>query len=101
VIGARQTVAQFKKNLARIGAPALPDELGIIAAAISDNLVAPPVVERAAAEDLAAMGMLLTPMVPKRTIVEQVRLTGEWYGDYSAGKKVLDAYTELVQKVIR
>ena len=101
VLGARQTVAQFKKNLARIGAPASPDELGIIAAAISDNPVAQPVVERAAAEDLAAMGMLLTPMVPKRTIVEQVRLTGEWYGDYSAGKKVLDAYTELVQKVIR
>ncbi|WP_369021751.1 ParA family protein [Paenarthrobacter ureafaciens] len=101
VIGARQTVTQFKKNLARIGAPSSPDELGIIAAAITDNLVAQPVVERVAAEDLGETGLLLTPMVPKRTIVEQVRLTGEWYGDYPSGQKVLDAYIQLSERVIR
>ena len=100
VTGARQTVSAFRRNLARIGAAQRPEEVGIIAAAITDNLVAQPLVERAAAEDLGATGLLLTPMVPKRTIVEQVRLTGEWYGDYPSGRKVLEAYTELAGKVI-
>lgn len=101
VNGARQTVEAFRKNLARIGAAQRPDEVGIIAAAITDNDRGQPLVERAAAEDLGSTGLLLTPMVPRRTIVEQVRLTGEWYGDYPSGRKVLDSYTELAQKVIR
>jgi hypothetical protein len=67
----------------------------------NDSRVAQPVVERAAFDDLSELGMLLTPMVPRRTVVEQVRITGEWYGDYPAGKPVLDAYTELTKKVMR
>lgn len=101
VVGARQTVTQFKKNLARIGAPDSLEEVGIIAAAIDDRAVAQPLVERVSFDDLQETGLLLTPMVPKRTIVEQVRLTGEWYGDYPSGRVVLDAYTELFKKVIR
>ncbi|WP_028264582.1 ParA family protein [Arthrobacter sp. MA-N2] len=101
VVGARQTVTQFKKNLTRIGAPDSLEEVGIIAAAIDDRAVAQPLVERVSFDDLEETGLLLTPMVPKRTIVEQVRLTGEWYGDYPSGRVVLDAYTELFKKVIR
>lgn len=101
VNGARQTVSQFKKNLARIGAPSSPDELGIIAGYVDDRTVGTPLVERVSFDDLEETGLLLTPMVPKRTIVEQVRLTGDWYGDYPSGQKVLDAYTELSERVIR
>ncbi|MCA4135497.1 ParA family protein [Arthrobacter sp. M4] len=101
VNGARQTVTQFKKNLARIGATHTLDELGIIAAAVDDRVVGTPSVERVSFEDLEETGLLLTPTVPKRTIVEQVRLTGDWYGDYPSGQKVLDAYTELSKRVIR
>jgi len=79
VIGARQTVAKFNANRTLIGSIEQVQELGIIAGAISDNIV--PAIERAAFDDLNAMGMLLTPMVPRRTIVQQTRLTGEWYGD--------------------
>lgn len=101
VIGAQQTVSQFKKNLARIGAPDSPEELGIIAGYIDDRAIGTPLVERVTFKDLEETGLLLTPLVPKRTIVEQARLAGEWYGDYPSGRKVLDAYTELVKKVIR
>jgi len=101
VEGARQTVSQFKKNLARIGATHTLDELGVIAGDIDDRVVGTPAVERIAFEDLKQTELLLTPMVPKRTIVQQARIAGEWYGDYPSGHKVLDAYTELSKKVIR
>ena len=72
--------------------------MGIIAGAISDNIV--PLVEKASFEDLNATGMLLTPMVPRRTIVQQTRLTGEWYGDYRAGNPVVEAYRTLLNESV-
>jgi hypothetical protein len=46
-------------------------------------------------------GLLLTPVVPDRAIVPEVRLAGEWYGNYRKGGPVLDAYAEIVKQVIR
>lgn len=94
VLGARQTVGKFNQNRALIGSSEQVEEVGIIAGAISDNIV--PLVEKATFEDLNGTGLLLTPMVPRRTIVQQTRMTGEWYGDYRAGKPVVDAYTKLL-----
>lgn len=98
VVGARQTVQKFNANRALIGSTERVEELGIIAGAISDNIV--PLVEKAAFEDLSATGLLLTPMVPRRTIVQQTRLTGEWYGDYKTGKPVVAAYLELLNEKV-
>jgi chromosome partitioning protein len=46
-------------------------------------------------------GLLLTPLVPDRAIVPEVRLAGDWYGKYRKGQPVLDAYESLVDQVIR
>ncbi|WP_243400255.1 ParA family protein [Arthrobacter glacialis] len=98
VMGARQTVEKFNSNRALIGSSERVHEVGIIAGAISDNIV--PLVEKASFEDLSATGLLLTPMVPRRTIVQQTRLTGEWYGDYRAGRPVTDAYMTLLNEKV-
>lgn len=98
VVGARQTVQKFNANRALIGSSDRVKEVGIIAGAISDNIV--PLVERAAFDDLNATGLLLTPMVPRRTIVQQTRLTGEWYGDYKTGTPVVNAYTALLNEKV-
>lgn len=45
--------------------------------------------------------MLLMPLVPHRTIVQKMRLTQEWYGEYRKGSPVVDAYKELAEKIIR
>lgn len=98
VMGARQTVEKFNSNRALIGSSERVQEVGIIAGAISDNIV--PLVEKASFEDLSATGLLLTPMVPRRTIVQQTRLTGEWYGDYRAGRPVTEAYMTLLNEKV-
>ncbi|WP_130711846.1 ParA family protein [Vibrio vulnificus] len=98
VLGARQTVAKFNANMDLIGSSKRVNEVGIIAGAISTTII--PAVEKAAFEDLDATGLLLKPMIPKRTIVQQTRLTGEWFGNYRAGRPVSDAYRELLQKEV-
>lgn len=98
VVGAQQTVKKFNANRKLIGSAERVLEVGIIAGAISDNIV--PLVEKASFEDLDATGMLLKPMVPRRTIVQQTRLTGEWYGDYRAGNPVVDAYKTLLNESV-
>ncbi|GAA3706878.1 hypothetical protein GCM10022377_20790 [Zhihengliuella alba] len=54
----------------------------------------------ASVEELRETGMLITPLVPERTIVQETRSAGEWYGNYRKGQIVLDAYTEIARKVI-
>ncbi|MEO3931402.1 ParA family protein [Micrococcaceae bacterium Sec7.4] len=98
VLGAQQTVQKFNANRKLIGSAERVHEVGIIAGAISDHIV--PLVEKASFEDLDATGMLLKPMVPRRTIVQQTRLTGEWYGDYRAGNPVVDAYKTLLNESV-
>lgn len=98
VVGARQTVAKFNANRDLIGSSERVQEVGIIAGAISTTII--PAVEKAAFEDLEGMGLLLKPMIPKRTIVQQTRLTGEWFGNYRAGRPVAEAYRELLEKEV-
>jgi chromosome partitioning protein len=52
-------------------------------------------------DQLRETGMLLTPLVSHRTIVQEMRLTQEWYGDYRKGSPVVEAYRELAEKIIR
>lgn len=99
VEGARRTIEQFRINRRRLGAPASITEAGIVVGGVKETIMSRPAV--ASIEELRATGLLLTPLVPDRAIVPEVRLVGEWYGNYRKGAPVLAAYTEIVEQVIR
>jgi cellulose biosynthesis protein BcsQ len=99
VAGARRTVEQFKLNRQRIGAPADLAEAGIVVGGVKDTIMSRPAM--ASIEELRVTNLLLTPLVPERAIVPEVRLAGEWYGNYRKGAPVLEAYTTIATKVIR
>ncbi|MBF4625806.1 ParA family protein [Clavibacter sp. VKM Ac-2872] len=99
VSGARRTVEQFRHSRARIGAPVALHEAGIVVGGVSDTIMSRPAV--ASIDELRETGMLLLPLVPQRAIVQEVRLTGEWYGNFRKGVPVLDAYSAIADQVIR
>lgn len=99
VHGARRSVQHFKRSRELIGAHANLHEAGIVVGAVQETIMS-----RIAAnsiDQLRDTGMLLTPLVPHRTIVQEMRLTQEWYGEYRKGSPVVDAYRELAGKIIR
>lgn len=97
--GARVTVERFLANRRRIGAPTDLHEAGIVVGGYKDTIT--PRAAISSVEELRDTGLLLTPLIPERTIVQDVRLAGEWYGRYRKGGPVLDAYKEVARKVIR
>ena len=99
VEGARKTIAQFKLNRDRLGAPAQLVEAGIVVGGVKETIMSRPAV--ASIDELRETGLLLTPVIPDRAIVPEVRLAGEWYGNYRKGAPVLHAYQQIVGKVIR
>lgn len=99
VSGARRTVDQFRLSRKRLGAPTELNEAGIVVGGVRETIMSRPAV--ASIEELRETGLLLTPLIPERAIVPEVRLAGEWYGKYSKGKPVLEAYTEIAKKVLR
>lgn len=99
VAGARRSVEQFRTSRRRIGAPDTLTEAGIIVGAVVDTIMSRIAV--ASINELRETGLLLTPLVPHRTIVQETRMTNEWYGAYGKGRPVVDAYTELMEAIIR
>lgn len=99
VAGARRTVAQFRRNRELLGAAASITEAGIVVGEVVTTIMSRPTV--ASLEQLRETGLLLTPLVPQRAIVPEVRLAGEWYGRYRKGRPVLEAYTQILGKVVR
>lgn len=97
VEGARESVEKFCRSRERIGAPVSIKELGIVAGAVPEPIMTR--VARAALEDLEETGLLLSPVAPRRTIVDQARMTGLWYGDYEKGQPVVDAYTQIFDQI--
>jgi chromosome partitioning protein len=99
VTGARRTVEQFRLSRERIGAPVTITEAGIVCGSVRETIMSRPAV--ASIDELRETGMLLMPLVPERAIIQEVRITGEWYGNFRKGAPVLDAYTAIVNQVIR
>lgn len=99
VDGARKTVQQFRHSRERIGAPVALEEAGIVVGVVRETIMSRPAVT--SIDELRETGMLITPLIPDRAIVQEVRLTGEWYGNYRKGAPVLDAYSAIVDQVIR
>lgn len=97
--GAKITVDKFLASRARLGLPSGLVEAGIIVGGYKDTVT--PRAALRSVDELRETNLLLTPLVPERTIVQDVRQSGEWYGNYRKGAPVLDAYKELAKKVIR
>lgn len=99
VEGARVSVHRFKAARREIGAPEQITEVGVIAGAWrSPNI--PSRIDKAGIERLEELG-LLRPIVPHRTIVQESRATGAWYGRYDRGRPVAEAYEALAMEVTR
>lgn len=100
VRGARETVQRVQAGLTSQGGRVV-EERGIILGRAWPSSVATPLIQLAAIDDLRATGLLLEPFVTAQTIIEQVRVTGDWFGDYRGGLKAKMQYDDLLQKVIR
>ncbi|GAA1678208.1 hypothetical protein GCM10009791_26810 [Citricoccus zhacaiensis] len=59
-----------------------------------------PRAETASVDELRDTGLLMVPLIPNRTIVQEARTARSWYGDYRKGRPVVDAYTEITRKVL-
>ena len=99
VAGARRTVDQFRLSRKRLGVPTTINEAGIVVGGVRETIMSRPAT--ASVDELRDTGLLLTPLIPERAIVPEVRLAGEWYGNYKKGAPVLKAYTEIARKVLR
>ena len=99
VDGARRTVAQFRRHRQQLGAPDTLTEAVIVVGGVKETIMSRAAV--ASLEELRATGLFLEPLIPDRAIVQEVRISGEWYGQYRKGARVLDAYTAIAKKVLR
>ena len=97
--GAKITVDKFLASRKRLGLTASLTEAGIVVGGYKDTIT--PRAALSSVEELRETGLLLTPLVPERTIVQDVRLAGEWYGNYRKGAPDLEAYEELARTIIR
>ncbi|MDO4246182.1 MAG: ParA family protein [Deinococcus sp.] len=93
VHGARQSVAAFKQSMALLGAADRLTEVGIVVSDYRDHIT--PKDQTVAVEELRETGLLLTPLVPARSIVPKARLACDWLGRYEKGEPVATAYADL------
>lgn len=98
--GAFTTVNRHRQTLDRLGSTRRLEVLGILVGNSRDVVV--PRIEKhtLAALDEAYPGQVLRPIIPSRTIVREAREAGTWYGNFPAGKPVVDAYTAVASQII-
>ena len=99
VAGGRRSVAEFHRLMERMGASASLDEIGIVVGNVNETVMSR--VATTAIDELRKTDLLITPIVPSRTIVQESRFSGEWYGRYRKGEPVVSAYKEIMRKVLR
>lgn len=96
--GAQTTVAAFRTYRQQIGAPVTLREAGIVVGSYQDTVT--PRAQTASVDELRETGLLLTPLIPLRTIVQEARTARDWYGNYRKGHAIVDAYEEITRKVL-
>lgn len=97
-LGAQTTVRQYLRSRELMNAPADVEEIGIVLSGYQAPIT--PRAQTASVEDLRETGLLLTPLVPQRAIVQECRTAGEWYGNYRKGQPVIDAYRQLTTQIL-
>ena len=86
-------MAAFKQSMALLGAADRLIEVGIVVSDYRDHIT--PKDQTVAVEELRETGLLLTPLVPARSIVPKARLACDWLGRYEKGEPVATAYADL------
>ncbi|MBF4587964.1 ParA family protein [Curtobacterium sp. VKM Ac-2887] len=99
VEGAMTSVQRFRDSRRLLGATDKLREAGIVVGAFRGMTVMRRI-EQYALEQLGELGTVLYPLVPDRAVVQDVRATHEWYGDFRKGQPVVDAYSEILGKVV-
>ena len=99
VLGARTTVEAFRKSRTRLGIEPHLAELGVVVGDWPDTV--PSRAAKTSVETLRGTGLPILALVPRRTIVNEARIVGEWYGTYGKGEPVQSAYQKVQQEVIR
>ncbi len=96
--GAQTTVRAFRSYRRQLGVPTSLREAGIVVGSYQDTIT--PRAQTASVEELRETGLLLTPLVPLRTIVQEARTARDWYGRYRKGRAIVEAYQEITRKVL-
>lgn len=99
VMGARRSVQRYWDYRRRMKAPHGLEEAGIVVGGVSTVVISR--IASASIKQLDDTGLLLSPLVPHRTIVQEMRMTNEWYGNYTKGEPVAEAYRQLAERIIR
>lgn len=99
VEGAQRTIAAFKRSRERIGAPVQLIEAGVAVTRDGTGFLSIP--EQEAIDTMREAAPLIEPIVPHLAIVPEVRMAGEWYGNYRKGATIRDAYASIMRKVIQ
>lgn len=97
--GGRQSVARFIASREKIKAPVPLQELGIVVGDVTDTIM--PKVAKVALSDLGELDIPILGIAPRRTVVDQVRMTGDWYGNFDKGKVVAQAYSDIFDTITR
>ncbi|MGP6175458.1 ParA family protein [Corynebacterium sp. A21] len=98
VSGARESVERFLASRRWIGGDDNLTELGIVVGDMPDTVV--PRVATAALTQFEESTAPLLGTVPRRTVVDQSRMTGEWYGGFEKGLVVAEAYRAIFDQVM-
>lgn len=97
--GARKSVQKFKNSRRILRIEDNLKEAGIVCGGVSTVVISR--IASASIKELDDTGLLLSPLVPHRTIVQEMRMTGEWYGNYTKGEPVAYAYEQLAKEIIK
>lgn len=97
VDGGRQSVARFIASRKKIKAPVPLQELGIVVGDVTDTIM--PKVAKVALSDLGELDIPILGIAPRRTVVDQVRMTGDWYGNFDKGEVVAQAYSDIFDTI--
>lgn len=98
VNGARESVERFLTSRRWIGGDDNLTELGIVVGDLPDTVVPRVATATLAQFEESAVSVLGT--VPRRTVVDQSRMTGEWYGGYAKGIVVSEAYSAIFDQIM-
>lgn len=97
VNGARESVHRFLKSRRWIGGDDTLAELGIVVGDTPDTIMTR--VASATLNQFDEMDIPVLGTIPRRTVVDQARMTEEWYGNFQKGLVVAESYKKVFEQV--
>ena len=98
VLGARRTMERFNRVQARRSPEDVVLEAGAVITRDGTGFLS--ISEQEASAQIQEQVSRIGDLVPHLSIVPECRMAGTWYGRYSRGTKVQDAYTQIMREVV-